>query len=161
LLSFDLSCSVEYESRALYEDAARGRTVTDRRRALIERFRAISLARIARLRLTLGELGQGEVGEVSLREAVRDLHTFNGGAPLIGLGDRSGRGRTAEGLLQRGGAAGGSAGGEGLGRALWKSFDRIGRALGSEEGAWGGGELRRGERAPGVPGAGALGEPLE
>jgi two-component system chemotaxis sensor kinase CheA/two-component system sensor histidine kinase and response regulator WspE len=60
-----------------------------RRQALIARFQATALERIARIRAVIADLAGGTGGGKARTEVLRELHTLKGEARMLGFGDLS------------------------------------------------------------------------
>ncbi|HEY3352288.1 MAG TPA: Hpt domain-containing protein, partial [Polyangia bacterium] len=59
--------------------------MSDRRAALVARFRAGAADRLRRVRHALGEAEAGRAGPEQLKEVARELHTVKGEARMLGM----------------------------------------------------------------------------
>lgn len=106
--------------------------MSDRRRALIEKFQAMTRDRLTRMTVTLLELEQGQAGEAELERLTRELHTLKGESRMLGFEGVSAVAHAAEGRLHRAAQAR-SAGGALLtptsGALLRRAVELVRRAL--------------------------------
>lgn len=84
--------------------------MSDRRRALVEKFQALTRDRLTRMAVTLMELEQGQAGEAELERITRELHTLKGESRMLGFEKVSVVAHAVEGRLRRAAEAGAGGG---------------------------------------------------